>query len=1110
MKRLKNMRLINWHYFTDETLEFGAQTLITGKNGAGKSTIIDALQVLFVADQRYIRFNPAAHDEAKRTLINYLKGKIGNDERTFVRDGDFTSYIMCEFIDEGKRESFSVGVVTDVYRDNNYDQEYFILADKKLDELDLQKSSGHLRNREEFRRLYHQGNRTNSIFERQKSNYQKALLSRFGQLHERFFHIFTKALSFKPIDNIRDFVYDYILDKRELQLDVMRENFDIHEKYQRELREMEVRRERLRQIRDTFDRYAKFRETVQQQDYVVRRLKYVESLEKVEQTRQKKASLEQQIEQLEQQIKLAEQKKNDAREEANRVFEQWQAHQAEVRKKALEKKLAEYMEQEKRLREHLEMLQKQMKKEWQLLEDLCHAADALSFDETLLSQMQEDREFVGALVNRVVKQTESVDETFFSEVDADRLGEIGQRLSQQYETIVKDVSRLEDEDGKWQESIAELEKVIARLEKKQRTYPDGVQRLKKLLEDKLGSPSPIWVFCEEMELEDEQWRNAIEGYLNTQRFDLLIKPHMFSQALRLYEQHKHELRLEGVGLVDTEKEQRFLGSTQPHSLADSLQTENKVIQAHIDHLLGKVIKARDEQDLRKHKTAVTDSCMVYQRLTARQMHAHRYEIPFIGSKAIVRQLEIKRAELEEAKLKWQQVQKRVQQFQKWSARMQEKQSAYQRLADHLDLPEQLANCLQQKRAIEEELSALDLSEALKLKAFYEELRQTEKDWDAKLHAYGNDRAGKASDLNHVSSELYVQENRAGERNREWELWSETYGSAAEEQALQRWEETEKQDIPVYQKIANMERNWKANQTKRDDQFREVVKLRGQYNTEYHFSSVVEDESNNAFDHLLHDIESLNIPEFQEKVQKALAESEEEFKSHFVYKLKEAIEMAKREFHELNYALRHFPFSDDRYHFEVKASEKYKKFYDAVMDPNLIEEGSLFDIPGESDDRAAVLQELFEMLVRGEEGDLEEFTDYRRYLDFDILVTSGENRYKFSKVLREKSGGETQTPFYIAILASFHHMYHSNNTIRLVVFDEAFNKMDEQRIQTSLRLIKQMGLQLVAAVPDEKMQHMMPEVSTTLVVTNRDYRCFIDMIDVDLDETMTRLEMSAVE
>ncbi|MDP3487047.1 MAG: ATP-binding protein, partial [Bacillota bacterium] len=76
MKWLKKLRLINWHYFADETLNFGQQTIITGMTGAGKSTIIDAIQVLLVANQRQIKFNSAAHEDAKRSLLSYLRGKI--------------------------------------------------------------------------------------------------------------------------------------------------------------------------------------------------------------------------------------------------------------------------------------------------------------------------------------------------------------------------------------------------------------------------------------------------------------------------------------------------------------------------------------------------------------------------------------------------------------------------------------------------------------------------------------------------------------------------------------------------------------------------------------------------------------------------------------------------------------------------------------------------------------------------------------------------------------------------------------------------------------------------------------------------------------------------
>ena len=46
MKKLKKILLINWLYFSKEIIEVGDVNFLTGKNGAGKSTVIDALQIV--------------------------------------------------------------------------------------------------------------------------------------------------------------------------------------------------------------------------------------------------------------------------------------------------------------------------------------------------------------------------------------------------------------------------------------------------------------------------------------------------------------------------------------------------------------------------------------------------------------------------------------------------------------------------------------------------------------------------------------------------------------------------------------------------------------------------------------------------------------------------------------------------------------------------------------------------------------------------------------------------------------------------------------------------------------------------------------------------------
>ena len=136
-------------------------------------------------------------------------------------------------------------------------------------------------------------------------------------------------------------------------------------------------------------------------------------------------------------------------------------------------------------------------------------------------------------------------------------------------------------------------------------------------------------------------------------------------------------------------------------------------------------------------------------------------------------------------------------------------------------------------------------------------------------------------------------------------------------------------------------------------------------------------------------------------------------------------------------------------------------------------------------------ELFDKLVKGTPEEQEEFSDYRRYLDYDIRITDTAGQsYMYSRVLKQTSGGETQTPFYIAILAAFQQIY-NDKTIRLTVFDEAFNKMDEERIKSCIRLIQRMGMQLVVAVPDEKLAAIAPLMDQSIIVTNAGNHCFTD-------------------
>jgi len=127
MKHLKKMLLVNWHYFAHELIQFDHINFLTGQNASGKSTIIDAMQLLLLGETGPYFFNKAANEKSERTLLGYLKGELGDDGETgynYLREGDFSSLLVMEFYDDISEKSFIAGAAFDIY-DKSHKHTYF-------------------------------------------------------------------------------------------------------------------------------------------------------------------------------------------------------------------------------------------------------------------------------------------------------------------------------------------------------------------------------------------------------------------------------------------------------------------------------------------------------------------------------------------------------------------------------------------------------------------------------------------------------------------------------------------------------------------------------------------------------------------------------------------------------------------------------------------------------------------------------------------------------------------------------------------------------------------------------------------------------------------------
>ena len=186
------------------------------------------------------------------------------------------------------------------------------------------------------------------------------------------------------------------------------------------------------------------------------------------------------------------------------------------------------------------------------------------------------------------------------------------------------------------------------------------------------------------------------------------------------------------------------------------------------------------------------------------------------------------------------------------------------------------------------------------------------------------------------------------------------------------------------------------------------------------------------------------------------------------------------------------------------SGNYRNYYDMIMDPLLLRVGDAENLFMEK--YKSTMDDLFNLISSSTSAtceqreqiirNVETYTTYTTYIVFDLIVTRGleGNQYTFSlgRSFNSQSGGETQTPFYIAILASFAQLCRvnnnaDNNTLRLVIFDEAFSKMDAARIRQSTDLLRDFGLQAILSTPSEKLRDLVSYVDLVLVTMHDDKR-----------------------
>ena len=216
-KALSKICLNNWHYIDRKVLTLNQGiNFFTGHSGSGKSTVIDAMQIVLYAntDGRGF-FNKAAADDSDRSLIEYLRGMVNigeNNESQYLRNQNFSSTIVLELEQTDTKEKQCVGVVFDVETATNEINRLFFWhksgllenqyrADKRcLTTFEVKEYLQRTFSKEE----YYCGP-SNERFRRQMYDIYLG-----GLDIEKFPRLFKRAIPFRMNIKLEDFVKEYI------------------------------------------------------------------------------------------------------------------------------------------------------------------------------------------------------------------------------------------------------------------------------------------------------------------------------------------------------------------------------------------------------------------------------------------------------------------------------------------------------------------------------------------------------------------------------------------------------------------------------------------------------------------------------------------------------------------------------------------------------------------------------------------------------------------------------------------------------------------------------------------------------------------------------------
>lgn len=1109
-KVFTRMCLNNWGGIDHTILEFHEYVnLFSGKSGSGKSTVMDAIQVILYGSFSPSFLNKAADDaKNRRSVLSYLRGeqKDGSANR---KDCDFCSVIALEIEDTGTHITTCVGIAFEVRKSDSEIKKFMYFSHSgKMPTSGYLTEQGVCYSNQEIKKLI--SSRAKSEDNRGKGDVNRIYGSKeayLGTLYDvilgyidqnRFITMEKSAIALKMTNGTGQFIRDYMFPKNTSDtIASISEQLDSYRQIKEKIEDLRKRIELLSEIQASGKELVRLQTDIVRAEAMIRCIGIEDLRARIQAAEDDKRNLAEKQEQCKKKV----QELSASREEAQQKLIQVSA---DLKASDLGGKQQQYEELDERSR----MLADNTRQWQKILQGM--------------KNWEEDDVITDYISNPVLNMIAELNQGRVTEELCQNLHLKIESAKQNIEDEVEDYRDQRREIGK---QLKEKKRLVDDMKHDRKPYDENLRSarsaLSQQLSDRYGQTVKVQIFADLFDVQEEEWKNAIEGRMGRLKHSLITEPQYAHEAAVLFRNMK---QYENVDLINS----KAIADSKPDCMEGSLYEAVKTQEAYVDvclkRYLGHIIKCRSVEELEQVRDGVTPDCYSYSNFIFRHLKKKDYTTrACIGrrvSKARLAEYEKDVEELSRQEMQLDDLLRRLKEARDFEC-LKDEPSHYVKLSR---AGEELARVNKKKMELEETIRSLR-------EGAYKELEEKEQSLQKQVKMVQEELDQTQGELARLGSRIgeLSGENESRRQQLEEKLQGYVPNEALEQEV---WELLKKQSG---QAVINRKKAQVADLEEKEQAQAETLRAaRNRYIFAYPAGPFNGAEtSNEAYEKLLEKYLTDFEPAYEEEFEKKCASIYKSLRENVIATIHGDIKAAKRHAYEINRLLRETNFSDSTYQIKIEpAKNENGQFFDMLMaeeldSKNLDNAGIDGQISfGEDvfyqkyEQKIKLLTDKFmppkdedEHLRAQKRKEMEQYADYRNYLSFSMFEQVTDEH---GNVIRENfvddmagrdSGGEGQNPKYVALLAGFAMLYMQqskrDSKIKLVLLDEAFSKMDQERSAVCLKYARKMDLQLIVCVPDERLQSLIRNVDC--VYGFRRFKNRISMMHIDKGQYLEIME-----